>query len=152
VSAHRNPRPHPFNDKMSWPSKILEAVDKAVGEVVVVVEVDLMPMHGEWSLKKELKCYDHQEQALPNVCVQLVHPSLGGKALAAQEPWEDTWIWTARCPTRAQPLCLSLHLSFPLLSWQSLSLLPLLPSELYLKKGGPTRMTQRPMKSVVTLH
>jgi hypothetical protein len=33
---------------MYLPSKVAEAVDKAMGDVVVVVKVDLMPVHGEY--------------------------------------------------------------------------------------------------------
>jgi hypothetical protein len=46
----------------------------------------------------------------------------------------------------------SSHLPFPLLCQRSLSLLPQPPSKLLLKKVGPTRMNQRPMKIAVIPH
>jgi hypothetical protein len=39
---------------MSLPSKVVEAINKAVGEVVVAAEVALMPVHKELFLKKNL--------------------------------------------------------------------------------------------------
>jgi hypothetical protein len=50
----QNMRPRPAKLAMSLPSKVMGAVDKAMGDVVVGDEVDPMPTHRSLLLKKRL--------------------------------------------------------------------------------------------------
>ncbi len=91
-SVHRNLRAQTTKLAMSLPSEVVGVVDKAMGDVVVVDKVDPIPTHKDLFSPRRYWQGDHcQEQAVPHIRVQQVLCCQEGKALAAQDPWEDPW-------------------------------------------------------------